>query len=231
MIVILEKNTSLDVRVSVVLRTALLVATVLAGAITNAENTSGITLVVGIDAVSVANVPIGGSVVLFTVQRTSRSGGIHLHDSAEVLTDDDRDGVVRFVPEKGVPLRSIWVAAELGSGAHAVASHPEFPLYARPLTETNLRKDAQGAIATLEMEIPRLMLLLVSPGKGAWVLKSTEGGRGDGDAVPDGQLSMVFEQATSVDGKEKAPKHLKAGDFIAVVNPGQLDVWTAEVGK
>ena len=188
-------------------------------------------MIVGIDAVTINNVPSSGSIALFTVARTTRNRHIHLESRVEVLTDDDRDGTVQYTPENRTPLRSVWVAAELSSGAYAIAAHPDFPLYMQPLPAASLRKDSTGEIAALELEIPRLLLLLVRPGKGAWLLRSAEGGAGDSDATPNRKLSMLFEHAIPVAGKEKAPANLKSGDFVAAIDPGQLDVWAATIGK
>jgi hypothetical protein len=207
-------------------------AMVLAGAAAHAQ-TGAIALVVAPDSVTIQNVPPGGSVVLFTIARTTVNRRIHLENWGKVLRDDDGDGMVRFDPERNrVPPRSVWVAVDMASGSHAVGAHPGFPLYHQPLAPESLRRQpGLPDVAALELELPRLMLLLVRPGKGAWILFGIEGGPGDGDASANRKLSMLFEQADSISGKEKAPQHLLAGDFIAAIDPGHLDVWTTVVGK
>jgi hypothetical protein len=193
--------------------------------------TGGITILVSSHSVVVNNVPAGGSIVLFMVARTTRNRHLHVAHSAKLLSDDDRDTVVSFIPEDPVPLRSVWIVADIETGSYAAAAHPDFPLHSQPLLASSFRKDSAGEIAALELEIPRLILLLVSPGKGAWILSSMEGGPGDADSAPNGKLSMLFSEAIPVAGKEKPPPRLKAGDFVAAVSPGLLDVWIAAVGK
>lgn len=194
------------------------------------ELAAAVKLDVGTDIVRISNVARNGSVVLFSCARTSPNGRLRLDTWAKLLRDDDSDGVVEFTPAASVPLRSVWIAVDVESGGHAIGAHPDFPLYAAKLPVSKFRKDDLGAITALEMEISRLTLLLVRPGKGAWILTSYEGGAGDADA-PNGKLTMLFEQSAAISGKEAPPKQLKGGDFVAAIDPSHLDVWFAEIGK
>jgi len=181
--------------------------------------------------VTVSNVTRGGSIVLFSCSRGGRTRSIAVKPGANVLRDDDQDGVIQFTPPMGfVLLRSVWIAVDEGSGAIAAGARPEFPLIVRPLGEENLRKDVEQQVASLAIDIPRLLVLLVRPGAGAWVEAVFDGEKGDHGGA-NGRVDLSFEDLQTIDGKDKAPKHLKKDDAVIAIDPGQLDVFVAQVGK
>ena len=180
--------------------------------------------------ITVSNVTSGGSIVLFSCSRVSQPRAIHLDPQARVLRDDDRDGVVSFNPVR-VPLRSVWIAVDESSGRIAAGAPAEFPLLVKEIATDHLRKDVEGEIASLAADIPRLIVLLVRPGSGAWWLSGFDGNVHDRDGVSNGRIELSFEEAQPVDGKEKAPKHLKKDDVLAAIDPGHLDVFIAQVGR
>ena len=180
-------------------------------------------------SVTVSNVTKGGSIVLFTCSRGGMRRSIAVKPGANVLRDDDQDGIVRFTPQTGfVLLRSVWIAVDQGSGAIAAGARPEFPLIVRPLVEDNLRKDVEQQIASLAIDIPRLLVLLVRPGAGAWAEAVFDGEKGDHGGA-NGRVDLSFEDLQTIDGKDKAPKHLKKNDAVIAIDPGQLDVFVAQV--
>jgi hypothetical protein len=182
-------------------------------------------------AVTVSNVTRGGSIVLFSCSRGGMARTIAVKPGANVLRDDDKDGVIQFAPIGGlVMLRSVWIAVDQESGAVAAGARPEFPLIVRPLAEDNLRKDVEQQIASLAIDIPRLLVLLVRPGTGAWIEAVFDGEKGDHGAS-NGRVDLSFEDLQTIDGKDKAPKHLKKDDAVIAIDPGQLDVFVAQVGK
>ena len=104
--------------------------------------------------------------------------------------------------------------------------------WVRPINDNLYRKDADEQILAFEKELYRMMLLVVRPGKGAWALRAREGSDSDHDKQANGKLLMAFENAKPLEqGKENAPKHLKAGDVVVVVDLGQYDIFVGEVTK
>jgi hypothetical protein len=187
-----------------------------------------------VDATTVAiSVQRGASVVLFSCTRTNLPHSIAVRPAAVVLRDDDNDGVIRYVPQGGVPLRSVWIAVDQGSGEEAVGAQPDFPLSVSPIGSGSLKKDVEGEIATLALGIPRLSLLLVRPGKegGAWMMTAFDGQATDHDGKGDGRVELSFADAKAVVGKDTAPKHLRKGDTVAVIDPGHLDVFVGTIAN
>lgn len=182
------------------------------------------------DAVTISGVTPGGDVVLFWYTKYSIHGVTHSDALAELLHDNDNDGVVTLSAK--VSLRSVWVAVDLADGTLAYGALPQFPLSASRLDQTLLRKDAEGEIATMVRDNPRLAVLLVRPGSGAWMLRALDGNLNDRDGAANGKVEIAFEDTLSiVDAKKKGPKHLKAGDVVAAIDPGHLMLVTGQVTK
>jgi hypothetical protein len=182
--------------------------------------------------VSIANVTKGGSIVLLSCSRTSEAGRLIVTNDSRLTADTDGDGSITFTPPKGVEVRSVWVAVDLETGAFASAAPANFPLVVRSLAVDSFRKDASGEIAELVHDLPRLFVVLVRPGKGAWKLRASDGGDGDRDRVADRKVTIGFEDMIAVgDSKEKGPKNLKADDVVIAIDPFRLDVVTARLSK
>ncbi len=181
--------------------------------------------------ITISNTTKGGQVVLFSCSRGMREGRIHVQPAARMLQDDDRDGVVRVVPEGSVLIRSVFVAVDYASGSIATGAHPAYPLLVSPIGAATLRRDSDGDIAQLAHELPRLVLLLVRPAQGAWLLRGRDGDDSDHDASGNGQVLLSFEDAVPITGGNKAPKKLITGDAIAAIDPGHLDVFVGQVAK
>jgi hypothetical protein len=184
------------------------------------------------DELSFTGITPGGDMVLFGIAVHTSTGVLTKYPFALVVSDTDRDGAVDYKPRGGVPLRSLWFAADLENGSFAVLSPEGYELKHREIENRSVKKDTDGLVEALELERGHLEVLLVRPGKGAWILRVREGTSSDGDRVRDGRLTVLFDEATPLgETKEKAPKKLKSGDILAVLDPGHLDLRTLTVTR
>ena len=213
------------------LRTSLVIGALAFVSALSAATAPALGIAVTRKTVTVSNVPSGGSIVLFSCSRSSLYRSIAVKPEARVLQDEDRDGVIRFALSIDIPLRSVWVAVDETSGQTATAAPLGFPLLLSAIGETSFRKDVEGEIASLAVDLPRLVLLLVTPGKGAWLLTGFDGEASDRDGHSNGRVQLSFEDAKTIDGKDKAPKHIKKDDVVVAIDPGHLDVFVTQVGK
>jgi len=182
-------------------------------------------------AVTISGVPPGGSVVLFSCTRTSSFRSIAVKPAAVMMSDEHHGSVIRYAPSGGVPLRSVWIAIDAGSGEAAAAAPADFPLLVSPIGADDLKKDVEGEIASMGLGLPRLSMLLVRPGTGAWIMTGFDGEATDHDQRGDGRVQLAFEDAKPVSGKDKPPKHLRKGDTVVAIDPGHLDVFIATIDK
>lgn len=196
----------------------------------NASAPAQITLSIG-SSVKIANATPGGSVVLFSCARTSRQGRTHVTRQALTLVDDNGDGIIEFTPEVGIPLRSVWIAVDHLSGALAAGAPISFPLTISELTAGAFKNDADGAIAQLEKQLRRLMLLLVRPGNGAWTSAARDGDRPDADQMRNARVALAFGAARPIRGSPAAPSQLRPGDVVVAIDPSHLDIYVARIDK
>ncbi|MGN6184317.1 MAG: hypothetical protein ACTHQM_11755 [Thermoanaerobaculia bacterium] len=203
-----------------------------AGALNAAQPPANLQIELAPARVSMTGVTPGGKVIVFAVTLQSERGMQTLRRFEQVMVDDDRNGIVVLDPNGGVPLRSIWTAVDLASGAKAIRVPAGFDLNDRQIDAREFRKDPAGVLDAFFQEALSLDFLLVRPGAGAWQLRAREGGSRDGDRARDGKLSVVFEDAQPMDTDfGKAPKHLKAGDVLIAIDPGRLELMTATISK
>jgi hypothetical protein len=215
------------------MKTRLILATVVLSIIAAVpgRSASPLSMLLGKSDVTISNMTNGGTVILLSCSRSSRKGVLITHRVVNALRDDDHDGIVHFSSQTPIELRSVWIAIDTESGTVATAAPAEFPLNTVAVRSDQLRKDAEGELASFEAERSHLTMLLVRPKGGAWIIDGTEGARGDRDGTSNGRLELSFADAHVVDGKENAPKHLKNGDIIAAVDLGRFDLFITEVGK
>lgn len=185
------------------------------------------------DSVAFSGVTKGSDLVLFGASIRSELGTQTRVQYTELLSDGDGDGNVVFQPKGGVPFRSVWTGVDVSTGSVAVTAPQGYELDHADLSLDAVKHDAEGLPIALEIERFRVYMLLVRPGAGVWLYVGAQGGPNDGDrSSSNGRLTALFGDAEAISGKyEKAPKHLKRGDVIAVLDPGHMDLRTWTVAK
>ena len=181
--------------------------------------------------VEVRNATPNGDVVLMTAQLEAHAGLLRQIGGATRASDADGDGIVRVTPVRPIPLRSIFVAVDLESGRYLIAGPEDYPLAVVPFPSHLLQSDADGVLGLADQEVVSAQVLVVRPKTGAWRLVASEGGDGDADQTSNGKLSLASFDALPVGGSGPAPKHLRKGDILAVIDPGRMEVSVTEIGK
>jgi hypothetical protein len=213
------------------LRTLTLLGSLLAASTVYAASAPALGIAVTRQSVTVSNVPSGGSIVLLSCSRSSARRSIAVRPNAQMLHDDDRNGVITYTPVGGIPIRSVFIAVDETSGQTATGAPPGFPLLVNAIGEESFRKDVEGYIASLAVDLPSLVVLIVSPGKGAWMLTGFDGRATDHDGQSNGRVQLAFEDGITIDGRDKSPKHLKKDDVVVALDPGHLDIFLTQVEK
>lgn len=184
------------------------------------------------DTVQIAPVTPGGRIVLFAAALESSDGILGQITGAKMFVDDDRDGVITYRRNGGVPIRSLWIAVDFDTGQFGVGT-PSNALEAfLPFPASLLKKDAEGVLGLYDREQLSAEMLIVRPGEGAWHLRALEGGSGDADKTHNGKLGLASAEAIPVPGiSVTAPKKLKKGDVIAVIDPGRMEAFVTEISQ
>lgn len=195
-----------------------------------AADSPSISATVSAGQLTVTALSSGGSVAVSGLTAHNERGMLSKQSIARVLTDDDRDGRIVYAPAAGIPFQSVFVVVDLVGGTTTVVAPEGYSVDHHEIGRAALKKDQDGLVSALELDQLHAEILIVRPGEGAWVIAAHDGGGGSADGIADGRLSIQFEQARSlVDPDQKAPKKLKKGDVLAVIDPAHFEVRTVTV--
>jgi hypothetical protein len=159
----------------------------------------------------------GGDAIWFVHSVTEFSGWPRLSRIARVVTDEDRDGSVSL--EGSVTPSSVWAVVDYATGESAIA----MPEGAPPVRELRERGNGWAAgRAHLDFAVSDLDVLLVRPGRGAWVVRTQQGGSRDGDGRPDNNLRVRLSDMEKLHGSDKTPPVALPRDLVIAVHPTKL---------
>jgi len=183
---------------------------------------TGATLSVNVSGsqVTARGVTPNGEVVVFGRTHRHVGGTPHLGRHASVERDTDGDGVVSLTIAE-LPPHSVWVVVDQQTGSQAAGAPDGQELRVFPLATGAWYEGAES----IDIRSGFLDFLLVRPGKGAWLLDITQGGRNDDDGRLDAVLRARLGTLEQLAGKEKAPTHAQKKDVLAIIDPRTLDVF------
>ncbi len=183
-----------------------------------------ITLELSRDAVTIHG-ERGAAVALFSVAREPAGSIARVVSRHERLIDDDRDGVIRYVPVRGVAWRSIWMVVDLETGALAVAAPDGSPM---PMRSYGGRESlpAQAIVQHLDIGRESVDVLVVRPGVGAWAGTVRDGGAADRDGQSNRRLRLDPARLGRLDESfDPAPHAFRPGDVVAILDSERLEYW------
>lgn len=174
-------------------------------------------------AVVASDLSPGGDAVFFSVAREPqgyynrivRRSGFELVDAL---------GEARFAVERAaVPLKSVWVVADVATGAFSVAAPESFALREVPFPSRGFEVGAPGLVNRLRHTMPYVDLVLIRPGVGAWRLQSFDGAATDRSDEGDGEVVTSLEDLAGIDElATPAPTRFAQDDVLVVIDPRTL---------
>lgn len=176
----------------------------------------------------------GGSVALYGLLHDSMGSSRRISEMADVLTDDDADGVVRYELGRDVPPVSAWIAVDLTTGELAVSGSGSFAPRELTFPAGVLRRGLDNRLNRLEMTGRMVHAFVARPAsdaaiQGAWLLRLGDGGDQDDDGVYDGKMGFLLAQMAPVGASPLPPEEIAVGDVIALIDPETLDFVVASV--
>lgn len=174
----------------------------------------------------------GSTVALLAVAHEPAYYMMRLVSRRELLKDDDKDGVVRYVPDHDVAFRSLWIVVDVASGESTMvtpAGYTPVEMYQRG---AGRGKAVQSILNTLDIGREVVEILIVRPGEGAWFVTARDRGFADQDGQANGRIRLDPKKLRSPQGTYGDPPHaLKNGDLVVVVDPDLLEYWAATIGR
>jgi hypothetical protein len=126
--------------------------------------------------------------------------------------------------------KSVWCAVDLQTGDFDVRTPQGFEMR-RMLDAPSFPRDGANGLLSMVHERAEAVVLLITPGRGVWVQRTSDGGKDDDDSQV-GKARIRFDKLPPwVKNGPLAPRRLTSNDTLIVIDPIYLDVWTARVGQ
>lgn len=179
-------------------------------------------------SVSVAGVPPGHDVLVFSVARESRRYWVDVVIRQRILSGSPQESRSWDLAQP-IPPKSIWCAIDLSTADYAIGAPPGFdPL---PLPAPAFLRESSGTLESVEHDRLDTMIILVRPGSGAWLVRSAHGGATDNGHGKD-RTALRFERMQPLTGGgPPPPKAIRPNDTIIVIDSLYAGVWSGTVGK
>lgn len=174
------------------------------------------------NVVHVAGVtPRGQAVIIAVTREGNRAMITRLDDTQQLLADSDGDGSIDYDFKRPIPPRSVWAVVDLASGESAIAAPGQFPTGERPLPGTFVKNVPADEFDTLISDHLVMHILWVRPGNGggAWFMRAADGAANDADGQPNGRAILSTAAFLPLGDSAKAPKKLKKGDVLVLLDP------------
>ncbi len=182
------------------------------------------------EAVIVQGVSPGGDVALLGVAKEPGDFRPRVTYRRELLTDGDADGVVSYPVERRAPATSVWVLADVASGAVAVATPEDGVMreVAFPL-DRSLRA-LGGELVLIDDRRAELDVLYVRPGVGGWQRHASDGAPSDGDGATDGRVRVRLGDLKELGGGARQLRALLPGDLLVAIDRYRGEFYVLRLG-
>lgn len=181
-------------------------------------------------AVVASKLSPGGDAVFFSVAREPQ-GYYHRIVRRSGVEVVDALGEARFeVAEGEVPLKSVWVVADVATGAFSVAAPEGFFLRELPFPGRAFEVGAPGVVTRLRHAAEEVDLVMVRPGEGGWSLCAWDLSPKDRDEEDDDRVVTSLADLEAVDAVGLSPPaRFAAGDVLVVINPRDLTYYATRL--
>lgn len=184
------------------------------------------------ESLHIQGVSPGTSVALIGAAREPASYISRLASYREILTDNDRDGVIQYTPPRGVAFTSMWVVVSLASGEVALLTPEGFPRVQMKQRGAGRGKAVEAIAGSLDIGRNEVAMLIVRPGEGAWTITARDGNSADRDGRANGRLRLDLSKLQRLAGAAPNPPHaLKNGDVVAVLDIESMEYLVTTVGE
>lgn len=177
----------------------------------------------------------GASVAILSISLEARGDRSASLRREHVLEDSDQDGAVRWSDGPAVVPRSLWCAVDLETGEFVVGTPAGFPVRPMPLADLVLIEreapDGSKEKAHLDVNHTQAEVLVVRPGRGAWVASLRDGGLTDGDRSVNKYARASFSMLAALKNvrAQEELRQIRQGDTVIVIDPLQMQIFAGRV--
>ncbi len=187
------------------------------------------TIEIGSTSVAALGVRPGATVVWIAASRERAQWITEVRCWGGASTVADASGRAVLDVGSAIPVKSIWVAVDLTTGAFVASSPPAYPWKTQvPFPSAGIAP-ASGGVGVAAIRDPHndLEVLVVRPKAGAWTLTTHHD-----DAENKGVAGAFvnFAKLTALAGSPTAPPNLGAGDVIVAIDPERMEYFAQQLG-
>jgi len=199
-----------------------------AGLVAQAEAGSQ-SIEIGSSSVTAAGMTPGGAVAWLAVSRERPQWVTTVRQwvTADTVADASGHAILRVGSD--VPVKSIWIAVDVTTGAFAASSPPAYPWRTQvPFPSAGVATAPGGTgIASIRDEHDDLEVLVVRPKAGAWALAAHHD---DPESKGTAGTLVSVTRLTPLKGSPQAPAHLLPGDVIVAIDPERMEYFAQQLG-
>lgn len=187
--------------------------------------------------IQVAGVPAGHDVLVFSIAREPGRYATSIVRREKTLSVAPGNTTVTWDIGRAIPPRSVWSAIDLQTGEFDVKAPWQGDGALDVKTEPQRLADApsfprDGADLTgIAHERADVFVLLVTPGRGVWLLRSGDGGSKDDDSRSGKVLVLLSKLAPFVTNGPPPPSKLSLNDTVILIDPVYLKFWSGRVER
>ncbi|MGN6187030.1 MAG: hypothetical protein ACTHQM_25625 [Thermoanaerobaculia bacterium] len=179
----------------------------------------------------VAQVTPGATTAWFSVVHEWHGYRLKITDHAEILVDDDNDGIVRKELNGPTKRNAVWMVADLDSGDYSFAVPEGCTLQRDTLPSSAISIGTRGASSSLTVDDESVIVWLIRPGTGAWYVPADDGANSDVDSFSDGSVTASSGLLQPV-GEVMVPNlNFAENDILVAIDPVTLKVLDMRVAQ
>jgi hypothetical protein len=188
-------------------------------------------------AIEVSGAPSGHDVLVFSIAREPGRYATNVVRRDKILSAAPGSKNVTWDIGGTIPPRSIWCAIDLQTGEFDVKSPWQGYGESDAKSEPQRMAEAPGFprdgtdLTAIAHERADVFVLLVTPGRGVWILRSGDGGSKDEDSRSGKVLVLFSKLAPFTANGPPPPRKLSPNDTVILLDPVYLKFWSGRVGR
>lgn len=182
-----------------------------------ASPASGPTVLLSAKSVTVTGITPGADVVFFGAGLEPDGFTSVLSRWCRIIRDDDKDGVVTYVPKDAIPAKFILAVADARNGQFTIAS-PEGFSVRRPSRARSYLSNGSGPVDRIASPGPSADAIYIHPGGGIWNVRLLDGSPEDADHQPNGVTVLTLADFKPLGGSsgEKPSSFVPGGTLLVI---------------
>lgn len=188
-------------------------------------------------AIVISNVTPSETVVVFAIARDQyQMEAAHVVAHKFLLRDRSGSGRIRFDFKRPFEPRAVWAIVDIATGRYTIVPRGDAATMAipgdgipKPKRAMRVRHVNAAEKSRVEIALPAAEVLVVRPGKGAWMSLVFDGGTDDDDQRPNGVVVSAAEKLKRLKTKDASTlDRIRKKDVVIAIDPLTLTWFSSD---